>query len=315
MRDILVYTDNSRRPWTTAVEYAARLAAALRASLTAAYVYPSPLYTAPRYSAPALIEAIWSNARALEVEAEAAREPFTNWARALGVAKPTWHIAEGYVPDALAEIGTWHDLLALDLDEKQTWGSATDVATLVLASQMPCIVVPNGWPEPKFDCVLLAWNGSPEAVRAVHASLPLLVNAKRVVLLRGKPRNTTPIITWKPPFEIDEHLARHGIAFEAREFDADDDQAGASLLAAARRAKRISLSWALTGTRASANGRSVARRGMCCITRTCPFSCATEKAGETRPQIDALCVRARADRVTNRYRTFPSRRRHATSRR
>lgn len=233
MRDILVYTDNFRRPWTAAVEYAVRLAALCRSTLTATYIYPSPLYTAPRYSAPALMEAIWSNARTLETEAAAAREPFSHWAMALGIARPTWHIAEGYVPDALAEISVWHDLLVLDRDDRQTWGSASDVATLVLASHLPCIAVPAGWNEPKLDCVLLAWNASPESVRAVHAALPLLTHAKRVVLLRGKPRNATPNIHWKPPFEIDEHLARHGIAFDARDFGPEDDQAGEAILAAA----------------------------------------------------------------------------------
>ena len=58
MQDILVYTDDFRRPWKPAIEYAAHLAVTLGASLSGAYVYPSPLYTAPRFSAPDLIAAI-----------------------------------------------------------------------------------------------------------------------------------------------------------------------------------------------------------------------------------------------------------------
>jgi nucleotide-binding universal stress UspA family protein len=237
MQDILVHTDTFSRPWAAAVEYAARLAAALRASLTAAYVYPSPLYTAPRCSSPALIDAIWNNARTLEAEAKAACDPFIRWSNALGVARSTWHVAESHVPDALAEIGTWHDLLVLDLDDRQTWGSPTDVATLVLASQLPCIAVPRECRNPELDCVLLAWNGAPEAVRAVHSALPLLAMAKRVVLLRGRPRNSASSISWKPPFEIGEHLARHGIAFDERDFDVADDDAGAALLETAGKTK------------------------------------------------------------------------------
>ena len=230
MQDILAYTDNCRRPWDPAVEYAGRLAASLGASLTGAYVYPSPLYTAPRYSSPDLLEAIFQNARALEAEAAAAAEPFIQWARALGIGRPTWHVAEGYLPDALAQIGTWHDLLVLDVNDKEAWGSPADVATLVLASHLPSIVVPVDVREPKLDCVVLGWNGAPEAVRAVHAALPLLKRAKRVVLLRGELRNGFLDITWKPPFEIEAHLARHGIAFDERELGADDEHAGEALL-------------------------------------------------------------------------------------
>jgi nucleotide-binding universal stress UspA family protein len=233
MQDILVYTDNFRRPWKPAIEYAGRLAATLGASLTGAYVYPSPLYTAPRYSAPALIEAIFENARALESEAAAAHDPFVQWARALGVPRPAWHVAEGYLPDALAQIGTWHDLLVLDVNEDETWGSPSDVATLVMASHLPAIVVPANVREAKLDCVALAWNGAPEAVRAIHAALPLLKRAARVVLLRGEQRNAFLDITWKPPFEIDTHLRRHGIAFDERNIGADDEHAGEAILEAA----------------------------------------------------------------------------------
>jgi nucleotide-binding universal stress UspA family protein len=234
MQDILVYTDNFRRPWTPAIEYAGRLAAAHEATLTAAYVYPSPLYTAPRYSAPSLIEAIWRNARELEAEAAAARVPFAEWAARIGVRRATWHVAEGYLPEALAEIGAWHDVLVLDRDDDETWGSASDVATLVLASQLPRIAVPKAGRDAGFDRVVIGWNGAPEAVRAVHAALPLLVRAKEVVLLRGEPRNSSLDISWKPPFEIDEHLKRHGIAFAARDLGADDEHAGEALLAAAK---------------------------------------------------------------------------------
>ncbi|HEY6985873.1 MAG TPA: universal stress protein [Rhodanobacteraceae bacterium] len=235
MQDILVYTDNFRQPWKPAIEYAGRLAVALGASLTGTYIYPSPLYTAPRYSSPDLIAAIFQNARRLESEAAAAHEPFIQWAQALGVGRPSWHVAEGDVADALAQIGTWHDLLILDVNEDETWGSPSDVAMLVLATHLPTIVVPSDVRAPKLDCIALAWNGAPEAVRAIHAALPLLQRAKRVVLLRGEQRNAFLDITWKPPFEVDTHLARHGVAFDEYNVGADDEHAGEALLEAAHK--------------------------------------------------------------------------------
>jgi nucleotide-binding universal stress UspA family protein len=232
MQDILVYTDNFRRPWKPAIEYAGRLAVALHASLSGAYIYPSPMYTAPRFSSPELIAAIWANARTLESEAAATREPFVQWAKTLGVGRASWHVAEGYVPDALAQIGTWHDLLVLDVNDDEAWGSPSDVATLVLTSHLPVIVVPKDVREAKLDCIALAWNGAPESIRAIHAALPLLGRAKRVVLLRGEQRNGFLDITWKPPFEIDAHLARHGVAFDERNIGGDDEHAGEALLEA-----------------------------------------------------------------------------------
>lgn len=236
MQDILVYTDDFRRPWKPAIEYAAHLAVTLGASLSGAYVYPSPLYTAPRFSAPDLIAAIWENVRMLRAEAEAAGEPFIESARALGVRRASWHVAEGYVPDGLAQIGTWHDLLVLDVNDDETWGAPSDVATLVLTSCLPTIVVPADVRQARLDCVALAWNGAPESVRAIHAALPLLKRAGRVVLLRGERRNGFMDITWKPPFEIETHLARHGIACEERNLAADDEHAGEALLEAADKA-------------------------------------------------------------------------------
>jgi nucleotide-binding universal stress UspA family protein len=102
-----------------------------------------------------------------------------------------------------------------------------------MASHLPAIVVPANVREAKLDCVALAWNGAPEAVRAIHAALPLLKRAARVVLLRGEQRNAFLDITWKPPFEIDTHLRRHGIAFDERNIGADDEHAGEAILEAA----------------------------------------------------------------------------------
>lgn len=235
MQDILVHT-SGLQPWTRGVEYAARLAARLGASLSGAYVYPSPLYTAPPYSSPALISAIFENARAMEAAAHDATAPFIEWARSLGVRHAAWHVAEAYLPDALTHIGTWHDLLVLERNGDAPWGAAPDVASLVLACGLPCIVVPaTANAEAGLGTIALAWNGAPEAVRAIHAAIPLLQRAKRVVLLCGERRNAYLDIAWKPPFDIASYLERHGVKAESQNLEADDEAAGAALLDASAR--------------------------------------------------------------------------------
>lgn len=233
MQDILVHASRLE-PWTRGVDYGVRLAALLKASVTGAYVYSSPLYTVPPYCSAELLEAIFENARAMEAAAGAAENPFVVWARSLGASQASWQVAEGYLPDALANIGTWHDLLILERNPDSAWGSPPDIASLILAAGLPCIVVPpKGSGSVRLDCIALAWNGAPEAVRAIHAAIPLLQRAKRVVLLTGERRNAYLDITWKPPFDMGVHLERHGIKLERHELVTDDEFAGEALLAAA----------------------------------------------------------------------------------
>jgi nucleotide-binding universal stress UspA family protein len=60
--------------------------------------------------------------------------------------------------------------------------------------------------------VLVAWNGSREATRAVHDALPILKLATKVTVLSIDPeRDTGDRI---PSADIALHLARHGVAAE-----------------------------------------------------------------------------------------------------
>jgi len=233
MRDILVHA-NSFTTWSHAVGYAAKLAAAQSASLTAVYVYPSPLHMMPAYGAPALLATIVEQSRRIENESLAAESSFTTWAKALGVQHAAWHVAEGFVPEALAHIGNWHDLLVLERNDEAPWESAGDLGSVVVRTGLPCLVVPPGaLDQTTFDCIALAWNGSQEALRAIHAARPLLARARRVVLLTGHRRDPLSEIGWRPPFDIHDYLHRHRVNAERREISADDNEAGAALLAAA----------------------------------------------------------------------------------
>ena len=233
MHDILVHA-NSFTKWSHAVEYAAKLATAQAASLSAVYVYPSPLHMMPAYGAPALLATIVEYSRKIEKESLAAESDFKEWAKAHGVRQAAWHVAEGFVPEALAHIGNWHDLLVLERSDEVPCESAGDLGGLVVHAGLPCLVVPPGARDPStFDCIALAWNGAQEALRAIHSARPLLARAKRVVLLAGRRRDPSSEIGWRPPFDILSYLRRHGIKPELREISADDSDAGAALLASA----------------------------------------------------------------------------------
>lgn len=211
MHDILVNTVDFEH-WSPDAQYATRLAALLQAAITGVFVYPSPFYATPGFVAPELTEAVLEASRVLEASALAAKQPFIDWAKGMGIPQASWMVAQGSLSDTLVRIACWHDLLVLQRDPERTWSTPADLAELILAVGVPCIVVP---PRPvakvALSRIVVAWNGAPEAIRAVHAALPLLQRADEVLLLRGATREPLQDVAWKPPFDIDAYLGRHGV--------------------------------------------------------------------------------------------------------
>jgi hypothetical protein len=71
--------------------------------------------------------------------------------------------------------GNWHDLLVLARDDADPWAAPAGLAATVLQVDLPCLVVPPGKEQLALDCIAVAWNGSIEAIRALHGALPLLI--------------------------------------------------------------------------------------------------------------------------------------------
>jgi hypothetical protein len=232
MHDIMVYTGR-HDAWGSGVEYAADLAARLDGALTGVFVHPSPLYMMPPYAPGSVIQAAFEAAREAEQSAWAARDAFTTWAMKIGVRQAFWQVAEGRTPETLAHIGNWHDLLVLERNADMPWGAPPDLGAIVLASRMPCIVAPPGCRDAPLGRMAIAWNGSAEAVRALHAALPLLHHASTIVLLDGGRRAPDIEAGWLPPFDVDAYLARHDIRVTKKPILVDDDGAGEAILAAA----------------------------------------------------------------------------------
>lgn len=233
MRDILAYA-NDFVSWSPGMEYAARLAATFDAALTGIYIYPS-LLMMPSNQAPEFLTYAIEAARQLEESAYAARTAFTTWATRLGVQKAAWQVAEGDVPLALEHIGNWHDLLVLDRTIEPLPEGVSLLGQIALTSRLPCVIVPSTKaPSLSLDCIALAWNESPEAIRSIHAARPFLARAKRVVILRGVPRDAISRVGWKPEFKLSDYLQRHGIRAEEQSLTASDADAGAALLASAK---------------------------------------------------------------------------------
>lgn len=86
---------------------------------------------------------------------------------------------------------------------------------LLFESGIPLLYVPDGHARPlSLQTVMVAWNGSLEASRAVHASLDLLVAAKRVVVAMVDPVEGEWRDGEEPGSDIATYLAQHGIRVE-----------------------------------------------------------------------------------------------------
>ena len=230
MKDILVYSE-SFSAWQPHVAYAAQLATTLNASLTGACICPSPVMSAPIYEAPGLAMQFVEEARELLEEAQAVASSFEAFARKHEVHDATWQVADGYVPDSLALIANWHDLLVLGRNATTPWGSASAIGELMLSCGIPCIIVPEGGDRPfTLGCIAIAWNGSAEALRAIHAALPLLVRATRVVVLGHAEELVTQVNRWIPGFDLQGYLQRHGIQAQSVPLVRQNEDIGADLL-------------------------------------------------------------------------------------
>ncbi|MGH8123486.1 MAG: universal stress protein [Rudaea sp.] len=234
MRDILALA-NKYGNWTRNMQYAGGLAALLDASLTGIYVC-GPV---PPASAPTVYPELYNWTANVVREAIEAEPLFRRWATGLGIKHAHWQVAEGSVEMVLAHAANWQDILVLEAGKGNLWGSVQTLGKILLTSGLPCIVVPEkSHPDAGPGTTAIAWNGSTESMRAVHAALPLLRKARRVVLLYGE-RAALPFssLTWQPPLDVEQYLKRHDIKFTKRLFDASGDVAGAELLRAAHKAQ------------------------------------------------------------------------------
>ena len=83
--------------------------------------------------------------------------------------------------------------------------------------------------------MLLAWNASREAARAVDDALPLLVGADLVRVLTVNPERGRERADDIPASGLCERLARHGVAVEAETAHGSPREVGAVVLGVARK--------------------------------------------------------------------------------
>lgn len=235
MFDILVHASNYSTP-TRGMQYAADVASALGANLTGIFVSEPIVPISPVGITPVMPQ-IYAVASEVINEALQAEPKFHAWAASRGVAQHRWQVATGFFSGALAAAANWHDALVLESGSSAPWNSAGMLGHVLVSCGIPCFVVPDTCTKPaSFDTIVIASHGSPEAVRAAHAALPLLKRAKRILLIKGKPNDAFTPLSFRPPFTLEDHLLQHGLSFATRVLDKDDGDAGAQILGSAAEA-------------------------------------------------------------------------------
>jgi len=234
LKDLLVHVDDSEGN-SGRVDAAVRLAAAHEAHLTGLFVGSDvnamPVYTDAHIPGEVLEE----QRRATRNRAEAAKAAFEKTATRAGVSSE-WRFVEGEVTRTLSLHGRYVDLVIIgqaNRNDYQALGQGV-VEQVLMDVGRPVLVVPYiGAPQAIDERVLVAWNASREAMRAIHDAMPLLERANTVSVLSINPKHGAAGHGEVPGADISRHLARHQVRAEAVHVEAEDMAVGEVLLSRA----------------------------------------------------------------------------------
>ena len=212
IRDLLVHVDGSQAG-RRRLQFAIDLALRTGARLNGLHVMPPP-EVPPLYKPSQVDEATANMSLKLASNARAARKVFNEEA-AQRLTDARWFESDGEVVHGICDSARYVDLVILGQYEWQGphVNHPLPIAhSVVLRCGRPVVVVPAAVGPISFARVAIAWDGSREAVRAVHDALPLLALSQSV-----------EIVTVIPPSAVESdddakhlsaHLANHGIKIE-----------------------------------------------------------------------------------------------------
>ena len=181
-------------------------------------LYPLPLPDAPRnfgYYEPSLLDPIFRELRERSQEGcDKEREAFEHAASLRGVSAEWRAVSAGLESDPALH-ARYVDLTILG--QLDPGGGEAELIRprpehVTLASGRPILVVPYaGHFEAVGRRVLIGWNATREATRAVNDAMPLLVGADVVTVLTIDAREGPDAHGELPGADISLHLARHGV--------------------------------------------------------------------------------------------------------
>jgi nucleotide-binding universal stress UspA family protein len=134
-----------------------------------------------------------------------------------------WKFSEGYANDIVPSEARLADLTVVgqrNPADADSFVAEQFVENLMLSTGRPVLIVPYAGEFPTVGTnVLVAWDGSREATRALHDALPFLARAKETTLLTINALDGEPPSSRIPGSDIAAIIARHGANVVAEQID------------------------------------------------------------------------------------------------
>lgn len=219
-KTLLVHLDNGKRV-KARVAVAAALAKRFEAHLigVAPTGWPAPLVEEAPLLGVGMGLVTYQQAAATELHdrAQACVREFEAQAAGLGVNTIEGRVEAAYAEDAMATAARYADLTLVtqpDPDQPLAGSSPRMAQEVLMRAGRPLLVLPYAGEcdVPADARVLVAWNGSREAARALHDALPLMKTARSVeVVVFEAPQDVDLRHGELPGADIGLWLARHGL--------------------------------------------------------------------------------------------------------
>ena len=232
-KTILVHYDAGRTA-PTRLDIALEIGAKFDAHVACLYALSATPIPAYPYEAAKIVREAQERAGAEMLTA--ARAGYDECLRRNGYRKAEWRTSSRDAVDAVALHARYADLVVIG-QKNEEWASGVTKnfeRSVLLAAGRPVLVVPYAFERrPIGRQVLIAWNSSREAARAVSGALPLLKQASHVHVIAFNPEESGPAHGQEPGADVGLYLTRHGVKVTVSRHDAQDVDVGNQLLSRA----------------------------------------------------------------------------------
>ena len=139
----------------------------------------------------------------------------------------SWNSAVGREDEVVATRGRIYDIIAVGRPVKDApLPSPITLEAALLDTGRPILVAPPEAGEGLGKSIAIAWEGSPEAARAIADAIPLLEKAETVTVLSAKAAQVAPI----DAEDLRRRLTWHGIEVTIQNFEAQPSELGAAFI-------------------------------------------------------------------------------------
>ena len=210
-KTLLVPVDG-RSKSTRSLELACRIASTFDSHLIGLFVRPSTYI-------PSAVRAEGAEKLLRELQekvagelTQEARARFDSVVKPAGMQRTEWRVADGRRAEAVALHARYSDLVLINQTDPDSVDATHFADGVLLAVARPVLLVPYVGESSRFARnVLICWNASREASRAVTDALPLLKAAEKVTILTVDGEASRAGHGESPGSDVALYLARHGI--------------------------------------------------------------------------------------------------------